>query len=1061
MSYLFSRVLTFLGFSLCSIFLVFFFAIPGSGADSKTKTSCDHTASLTDYDRTAFVNAVYGAEENVWVGLLATPSCVASVRASVAAMNGKVHYADDKIGYLLFSLSKQRVFDVADIRGVDYATITRTYKSGDFIPLADRKLSSIPPFTLPFPQVAKELPEDGPYFPAKEAGLTDLWAKYPEADGRGVRIALVDEGIDLLHPEFLKARDASGALVPKVTALDTVTWPEVDDSWVQFGPPIRALNGVLSAANRDWRVPTTNGQYRFGVYNHKVSLGYLGDPKVHPLSMIELSAGVVWDEEKGLIWVDTDGDGDLSNEHALRDYSADQQIAWFGKLDPTGDNRIPFGVKIDRERKAASIGIARGFHGTWIAGPMTGNRLTGGLFNGAAPAAQLTDVKNAFTAIVPIVQALARGDTDVVNSSAGIARPDRPAEEFDRHLLERAFAVYRKPLVCYCGPLNAIHTGSYQSPEMLRRNRQAPPPYTDAINSSVWFSENGLVNTVNVPSTSLTAESRYIPYDVTWEDGKRHINLDTLSAPAPDGYSIGANASPTIALMSGILADLISQARQDHVRYDHRRLANAVFTSAQQIHGFPSSLQGYGRVNAAHAWEQLVKMAKADDPKNPELTYFTLAREQRGKQVHGFHADLAQPGKLLQDELWLTRVGGYASSRRYRLSLRADDGTYKLLDPEVSFVRDASMRVRFEAKITPGLHVAFIQLRDATADVVMQEVPLSVRAPEIPEVVATGIERYRQTIQPRHLEYHYFHLDEGIQAARVHVDIPWVGNNTWSSIRQVTLGPDGGTVRFTPEAKGLGEDAVAASHNVGPVEHFAQLLGNVRRGTGEIIWENRGRAEYETPHDSPAPDIPITGTLTLIKYTVELTSEGNKLQITNKLADIDGRVELHEAKLNSARHMSEGKRAATEITRTLPERLSQWRVAVSAPTLSDRAADAYLLNCTRTQHSCLVAAQGSLGESGTTLIVDDPKQGEWRIVVRARDSSQQQIEYLVREALVTPSATVIQSADAKIPSGSTISLSLPLKGVERDDIVRYAAYRIADSKKSLRVAMTPLDAKAP
>ncbi len=59
-----------------------------------------------------------------------------------------------------------------------------------------------------------------------------------------------------LHPALLQARDAAGAIVPKVAALDATTWPDIDDRWVSFGAPIQSTRGVLRAAGRDWHVPS-------------------------------------------------------------------------------------------------------------------------------------------------------------------------------------------------------------------------------------------------------------------------------------------------------------------------------------------------------------------------------------------------------------------------------------------------------------------------------------------------------------------------------------------------------------------------------------------------------------------------------------------------------------------------------------------------------------------------------------------------------------------------------------------------------------------------------------
>jgi hypothetical protein len=79
-----------------------------------------------------------------------------------------------------------------------------------------------------YPRVATTVPEAGPYFAADEIGLTELRKQHPEADGRGVRVAVPDGGFDLLHPALQQAKDATGQTVPKIADLGTLTVQDED-----------------------------------------------------------------------------------------------------------------------------------------------------------------------------------------------------------------------------------------------------------------------------------------------------------------------------------------------------------------------------------------------------------------------------------------------------------------------------------------------------------------------------------------------------------------------------------------------------------------------------------------------------------------------------------------------------------------------------------------------------------------------------------------------------------------------------------------------------------------
>lgn len=1018
-----------------------------------TAPACSHFASLNDYDMQAFVGASFSAETDAWVETLAALACQDSVLKAIDSMGGRILFTDRRVGYTLFRISRERVLDALDLPGVDYATIPRIFRIRDNTVVTDGKLGPLPAFKVPFPQVATTLPADGPYFPEPEAGLTALWAKHPQADGRGVKIAVVDSGFDLLHPALLHAKDANGILMPKVADIDTASWPEIDNAWVQFGPLIQSDGGVLRTEDGEWLVPF-DAAYRFGKMHRLLTLGTEGRPVEHPVSKLEINVGVLWSEQLGQAWFDTDGDGDFANDRPLSDYSVRQDIAWFGHVGEATDNRVPFGIKIAPELRAIYVSIGE-THGSSIAGPMAANRITGGLFNGAAPSAQLIDSHLGVSQLSSHLKAFARSDTDVINRSGGIARGIR-SEEFAQHVLNRAQAVYEKPFVCFCYLPNAIHVNDYQSAEMLRRNRRVTPHDRDAINTSSWFSESGLINGVLAPSTALLTESRYMPGTLQWPDGKRHLTNVFLAPPAPSGYSIGSNASPTVALVTGIVADLIGHARQENVRFDYKRLTSAVLVSAKLLSGFSTAQQGHGLVDAAGAWAQLVQMARADDPKNPMLTSFTIARPASGSvdgkrmPVHGFHADLPQSGMRVPGALWVTRTGGYDGPRPYRLRLRGDDGTYRLVKSQITLPRDEAVKIGFEAKALPGTHVAFIQLIDMKADAVMQEIPLSLRAPETPMIVAPGVELLSTTLDPLRSETRHIRLDRDVQAVRFVMRIPYSGPE-WQShcwmpgfVCSAVAAPAG--------------EPVDALHHVGPMQQFESLVANNSPGTTEAFWSNRGNPEYGTEYDGPGPDVPIQATLRVTKYAIAFAVIKGKLHVKNRFADIEGRVELHEATRTTSRISGHGPHQFAVRQLILPGHLSQWRVAVSSPV----PADAFLMNCTD-KKGCTVAEATVIRGGRSTLVIDNPNAGDWRVVIRSRKRSASPLEYRVDDALLSPSTVELEPDTHSRRSRETWILPLPLK--RRDSL--FVAFRIAGHPQSpgrtggLSIAMTRLGASTP
>lgn len=1032
---------------------------------------CANHAVLSDDERSTFISAAYGTRPEIAVHFLAAKDCSANVLHSLRDLGAYVRFADERVGYALAIMPKEKILDALDLPGIDFASAAifgiddvYYYKDSSLVSPLERKITPVPPIMIPYPRVSTMLPKDGPYFAAKEAGLTSLWRQYPEADGRDVRVAMLDEGIDLLHPGLQVATNMKGKLVPKVSDIVVFTNPDEDAGWIEFGEPIRTKDGTFEADHRTWTVPH-DGTFRFGIFSKQI---YLGDEWLWRLEhdthikKVQLSVGVLWEQESKRVWVDTDGDGDFRNQRALGDYAETHDVDYFGSKDGEDDNRIPFGIKIDAAKRAVHLSITDGPHGTWVAGPLAANRLTGGLFDGAAPNAQLIDVRILPTSIhlASALSSFARADVDIVNKSGPFANSYDDA--FPRRVLERAIAVYGKPITCACQIAGALDVSDYVSPEMLRRNRDLSPPYAETMNGGLQLNRDGLVNTLLAPSTSLITQSRYMPYVVPWEDGRLHITDVVLGPPAPPGYAIGANPSPTIPVVSGILADLISGAKHGHIRYNAARLSQAVLTGTRLVDGFPAAEQGFGLINAAGAFDQLVKMAGADDPGVAELTSFAVVRLQDGHrtEVNGFQTDLPQPGRTLHGQLWITRRGGYAGGRNYTISLRGNDGTYQVLDHKLTFVRDEPVRVRFVARVTSGFHVAFLQLRDSNAGAVMQEVPLSVRAPDVPENLAPGVEKYKTTIPTLRNDTRYVHLGEDAQAARFLMRIPHDGPG-FISLRAMP-GFRYGVVgdRFVAANRPPGA-AVDAAHHVGPIEEFESLFLNTKPGTQEIWWTNRGgQQEYATPYDDPAPDVAITGTVTVTKYAVAFSKHSDQtLHMTNKLAEIRGKVELYDAKLTSSELGRSGSQPPVTIERTLPSHLSQWRVAVSFATNWSGDVTAFLLDCTGKQ-GCVVAAQRPVTARGTTLVVDDPHEGEWRIVIWSRARGQKLESFHVREATLLPVSDATPSVDQTCAPGSTRSIPLPAG-------VSYAAFRIAGTpgdvrqENGLRIAMRPLRTDVP
>ncbi len=228
--------------------------------------------------------------------------------------------------------------------------------------------------------------------PTNETGAVKFVKQHKKWDGRGVTIGIMDSGVDLEHPALQETTTGERKIVDWVTATD----PFEDPTW---RPMINQVTGpTFTLAGRTWTAPA--GSYRFNLFSENITIDSDPAGDVNRDGDNTDRFGILFDPTTNNIWVDTDQDGDFTDEAVMRPYKEKFDVGHFGTDNPATaiKERMSFVVEYRKNVSAGAnglvdfvnIGIIESAHGTHVAGITAANDMLGnGAFDGAAPGAKI------------------------------------------------------------------------------------------------------------------------------------------------------------------------------------------------------------------------------------------------------------------------------------------------------------------------------------------------------------------------------------------------------------------------------------------------------------------------------------------------------------------------------------------------------------------------------------------------------------------------------------------------------------------------------------------------
>jgi tripeptidyl-peptidase-2 len=617
--------------------------------------------------------------------------------------------------------------------------------------------------TKPFPTAG--------WLPKEEIGAKRFLESHPQWDGRGVVVAVLDSGVDPGAPGLQETSDGRPKIVDLVDGtgsgdVDTREVRKPDDEalaglsgrtlklnpkWLKKGrefhvglkrgfdlfPPaladrVRKERGEQFDEQQNAAVEQLRRQLAAWEESHpRASKAAKLDREELQARLDQLTLAARQYEDPGPLYdcvvfhdgrcwravVDTDEDGDLTDETALTNYRDERQYATLG-----GGTELNFGVNIYDEGRRLSLVVTWDAHGTHVAGIVAGYLPEQPEFNGIAPGAQIVSVKIGDSRLAgsETISGMLRGlrtvldnRCDLINMSYGepTTNPNggRVLEWFeelvDEHgVLFVAAAGNDGPalstVIAPGGTSSAVlGVGAYVSPEMAGAEytlRELPRPtaYTWSSRGPTFDGDTGV--RMLAPGGALAA----VP---PWTLDRRQQKHGT------------SMASPNAC---GAAALLVSALRSETVAYSPHSIRRALENTAQRVEGTEPWAQGAGLIQVDRAWEYLVRHASAGGELWRCRVELAGREEGRGIYLREFYETGHAVDHTVKIEPLFPRQTepGAKSDFELKVLLESSVAWVQVGEALVLTAGGRSIPVRVDPTgLPPGAHFAEVVGRDATA----------------------------------------------------------------------------------------------------------------------------------------------------------------------------------------------------------------------------------------------------------------------------------------------------------------------------------------------------------
>ncbi|USX51121.1 S8 family serine peptidase [Lentzea sp. HUAS12] len=855
----------------------------------------------------------------------------------------------------------------------------------------------------PAPQKAPDAktPRTNPYMPTQDTQAAQFATAHSKWDGRGTTIAVIDSGIDLDTPALQTTSTGERKIIDWYNANATNSG---DGTWVTMTKTGRT--GTFVEGGKTYKAPATGGPYSFGLFSETAGDLNLSNSEtggdINRDGDRTDSFGVIQDITTKEVFVDTDGDGDFTNNKRMIDYKVKQDVGFFGTDNPATPvvDRVAFVVQTDRSiydnagTPFVNLGISGAAHGTHVAGITAAHKLFDGKMAGAAPGAKLMAIKACLSTpsctssgLIDGVLYAARNGADVVNISIGGLPALNDGNNARAELYNRTINEYNVQLFISAGnsgagantvgdpsvATDAVSVGSYITKETWLSNygsKTAQKQNLHGFSSRGPREDGGFKPNIVAPGSAISTTPR-------WQAGGPVAGTYAL----PAGYAMFNGTSMAAPQATGAAALLVSAYKATHngQRPTSAELRYAIQRSANYVDTLGAYEQGAGLFNTNAAWKLLDKHAVPDQvttsvPVNTVLAGL-LATPGVGVGIHDREGVTA--GQEYTRTYTLTRTTGH-QDETYNVSWKGNDGTFTAAKKvKLPLNTPVQFPVKVKAK-NSGAHSAVLQLDNPeTPGVDVQTLNTVFAAENFSAANKFSVTKSGKIARNQSTSL-FVNVPKGTTALKVDL----TGGGAEAGKGQVRF------LRYTPQ--GVGFDVNSSTNCYNPDagagcaggSPTSRTVASPMAGVWEIVIEARRTSDAaEAPYSvtasvlgttiSPNPDVIPSAAL---GAPVE-----RAYTVTNTQASFNGRLAAGAVGSAKTARPSIANLAQQQYPITVAPGSTRLTVTIGNP--ADQGADLDLLVYNCTSGSCVLAGQSADADSEESVTITNPAAGNWVALV--------------------------------------------------------------------------------